>query len=87
MRKIFYNKYISWGLSIFAILSIVLQELLQISICLFYFSVILICMYSCGYYLYKNIDTKFDSLFLKYQLGVFIIIGILFISFFISCWS
>lgn len=85
MRKFFYNKYISWALSTFAILSVILHELIEMNLCLFYFSVILICIYSSGYYLYKNIDEKFESLFLKYQLVAFIVIGILFISFFINC--
>lgn len=85
MRKYFYNKYISWTLSILAIISIVSYETFNSSLCFFYSSVILICVYSFGFYVYEGIESQFRDIIVKYQIAVSLISGLVFINFFINC--
>jgi len=82
---LFRSKYTSWTLALFFVLTIVLNETINTSVCWILLAIELLCIYSVGYYVIENYRNKFSDKLSKYNLGVFTVTSIVFLIAFLDC--
>jgi hypothetical protein len=78
LASIFKSKYTSWTLSSFFIITIILNETIDLSYCWIILAIELLCIFSFGYYFIDSYKIKFKTKLHLYSMAIFLIVGILF---------
>jgi len=82
---IFRSKYTSWTLSSFFLLTVILQWTMNISLCWILLSIVLLCIYSFGYYFIDAYRIKFKNRMHIYNMAIFLVVAILFGQGLLNC--
>ena len=83
--NLFENKIIGRLFIALAIVAYLSYEMLNISICYFYFMMIFIAIYSAGYYYVQNKKVQFIDKLFTYNIIIFTLASIFFIYTVIKC--
>lgn len=82
---IFRSKYTSWALSSLFLLTVILQWTINISLCWILLSIVLLSIYSFGYYFIDAYRVKFKNKMHVYKMAIFLVVAILFGQGLLNC--